>query len=121
MMDHSVKMEKPSLHDSLIAGAVMALSYFLGGLLPMLPYFFTANVLHGLLASVVITFFLLIAFGYVKATVTGCGKEAAVRSAWQTLLVGAVASGCSFGIVWGLNNGFTDRGGEAVDSHPKRL
>lgn len=118
-MDHSVKMEKPSLHDALIAGLVMAVAYFVGGILPMIPYFCVSDVLTGLFASIVITFFLLIAFGYVKAAVTGCGREAAIRSAWQTLLVGAVASGCSFGIVYGLNNGFSEGG--TANSHPRRL
>lgn len=111
-MDHSLKLEKPSLNNAWFAAIVMALSYFIGGILPMMPYFFYHSVLDGLYTSVGITFFLLISFGYVKAIVTGCGRKEAIRSAAQTLFVGALASGVSFGIVWGVNHGF--KGGDPV-------
>lgn len=98
----------------------MALSYFTGGIIPMLPYFFVgdglvlATVLDGLYVSICISIVLLLSFGYVKAVVTGCGKKDAVHSALQTLLVGVVASATSFGIVWALNHGFG--GGHVADS-----
>jgi vacuolar iron transporter family protein len=108
MMDHSLKLEKPSLSKAWFAAVVMALAYFIGGILPMLPYFFYERVLDGLYTSVGVTVFLLITFGYVKAHVTGCGHREAMWSAGQTLLVGALASGASFGVTWGLNHGLHD-------------
>ena len=108
MMDHSLKLGKPSLNNAWFAAMIMALSYFIGGILPMLPYFFYDRVLDGLYTSVFVTGFLLITFGYVKAQVTGCGHREALWSAGQTLLVGALASGASFGVAWGLNHGSHD-------------
>ncbi|KAF2103164.1 DUF125-domain-containing protein [Rhizodiscina lignyota] len=112
LIDHSLKLEKPALNGAWLAAMVMALAYFLGGILPMLPYFFYKRVLDGLYTSISITALLLVSFGYVKAYVTGCGRKEALWSAAQTLIVGAIASGASFGIVWGINHGF--HGGKAV-------
>lgn len=71
----------------------------------MIPYFiFRDHVNYGLFTSIGVTAVILIAFGYVKALVTGCRHKDAVWSAVQTLLVGAVAAGVSYGIVRGVNS-----------------
>lgn len=116
LLDHSLKADKPDVHTAWICAIIMSLAYFIGGIIPMLPYFFVGkhnalhSVLDGLYISVGITVVLLLAFGYVKAMVTGCGRRAAIFSSLQTLLVGLVASGVSFGIVWGLNHGVLGSG-----------
>jgi vacuolar iron transporter family protein len=83
----------------------MGLSYFIGGLIPMIPYFAMANVTHALFVSIGITIVILLAFGYGKAVITGSGKAEAVRGAVETLAVGALAAGTSYGIVRGLEGG----------------
>ena len=71
----------------------------------MIPYFaFHNNVRYGLFASIGVTCFILLIFGYVKAAVIGCKRKDAAWSALQTLVVGALAAGVSYGIVRAVNS-----------------
>ncbi|KAK3642611.1 Protein ccc1 [Elasticomyces elasticus] len=104
MMDFELKLVKPVTKMAWIEGAVMGVAYFFGGLLPMIPYFALHNVTHALFTSIGITAVILVVFGYVKAIVTGCRHKDAAWSAVQTLIVGVVAAGASYGIVRGVNS-----------------
>ncbi|KAF2837002.1 DUF125-domain-containing protein [Patellaria atrata CBS 101060] len=104
MMDFELKLEKPALSRAWISALVMGMSYFIGGLVPMLPYFFQDNVQSALFCSIGITIVILLVFGYVKAIVTGTTRKAAVFSAGQTLLIGAAAAGTSYSIVRGVDS-----------------
>ncbi|RMZ84853.1 hypothetical protein DV737_g1024, partial [Chaetothyriales sp. CBS 132003] len=99
MMDFELCLTKPQPSRAWIEGLVMGLSYFLGGLLPMVPYFVFHDVSHALFTSIGITGVILLAFGYVKALVTGTRHVDAGWSALQTLFIGALAAGVSYGIV----------------------
>lgn len=70
----------------------------------MIPYFAMRNVTHALFVSIGITVVILLAFGYGKAHLTGTTRMDAVSSALQTLLVGVIAAGVSYGIVRGVNS-----------------
>lgn len=70
----------------------------------MIPYFAFKNVNHALFTSIGITVVILIIFGYVKALVTGTTHKDAVFSAAQTLFIGVLAAGVSYGIVRGVNS-----------------
>jgi VIT1/CCC1 family predicted Fe2+/Mn2+ transporter len=122
MMDFELKLEKPRLKMAWLEGLVMGISYFLGrlmrriststtkltmksgGLLPMIPYFATRNIPEALFSSIGITTGMLLIFGYVKSTVTGCSKKDSSLGALQTLLIGGIAAGVSYGIVKGMNS-----------------
>ncbi|EMC98711.1 hypothetical protein BAUCODRAFT_30991 [Baudoinia panamericana UAMH 10762] len=106
MMDFELKLQKPGLKMACVEGLVMGVSYLLGGLLPMIPYFAFKTVNHALFTSIGVTTFVLLTFGYVKAVATGCRSKDAVVSAAQTFLVGAAAAGVSFGIVRGINSAY---------------
>jgi len=103
MMDFKRKMEKPDPSKAWISAGVMGASYFLGGIIPMVPYFVAKNVNTALKISISIAVVVLIAFGYIKSLITGTGHKSAVISAGQTLIVGALAVGASYGIVRGVN------------------
>lgn len=124
-MDFELKLDKPATKMACIEGIVMGVSYFVGklskvyvlpctatlmtwrtgGLLPMILYFaFRHRVDYALFTSIGVTAAILLGFGYVKALVTGCKHRDAVRSAVQTLVVGVVAAGVSYGIVRGVNS-----------------
>ncbi|KAK5109401.1 hypothetical protein LTR62_007067 [Meristemomyces frigidus] len=103
MMDFELRLEKPDKRGAWLAGLVMAVAYFFGGLLPMIPYFAFHNVNHALFTSIGITVLILLVFGYVKAILTGCRRWDSVVSALQTLVVGVVAAGVSYGIVRAVN------------------
>ncbi|KAB2570244.1 hypothetical protein BFW01_g5622 [Lasiodiplodia theobromae] len=104
MMDFELKLEKPALNRAWISALVMGLSYFLGGLVPMLPYFFLNNIHHALFTSIAITVVVLLIFGYVKASATSCPRKTCWYSAFQTLLVGALAAATSYAIVRGVDS-----------------
>lgn len=104
MMDFELQLSKPSLSRAPIEGLVMGISYFLGGILPMVPYFAIPVVNHALYASIGITVVILLIFGYAKARITGTTHKDAFWSACQTLLVGAVAAAVSYGIVRGVDS-----------------
>ena len=82
----------------------MGISYFLGGILPMIPYFAIRTVNHALFVSIGITAVVLLTFGYIKARITGTNQKDAFWSAGQTLLVGAVAAAVSYGVVRGIDS-----------------
>ncbi|KAF2460128.1 VIT family-domain-containing protein [Lineolata rhizophorae] len=103
MMDFELKLEKPNTRRAWISAFVMGMSYFVGGLIPMLPYFFVA-LPTALFVSIAITVVILIVFGYVKAAVSGTDRAGCLFSAVQTLLVGAAAAGTSYAIVRGVDS-----------------
>lgn len=104
-MDFELRLSRPAGKKScIIEGLVMGLAYFLGGLLPMIPYFALRNVVHALFVSIGVTFVILLTFGYTKALFTGTTHRDAAWSAAQTLAIGAVAAGTSYGIVRAVNS-----------------
>jgi vacuolar iron transporter family protein len=71
----------------------------LGGLIPMIPYFAIKTVNRALIISICITVVILLVFGYLKARFTVPTQRAAIKSALQTLMIGAAAAGASYAIV----------------------
>jgi predicted membrane protein (TIGR00267 family) len=111
MLSFKRKIEEPDPSRALISAGVMGMSYFLGGIIPMIPYFAIKNVNTALFVSIAITIIILLVFGYTKAIITGTGQKSAVISALQTLVVGAIAAGASYGIVRGVNASLGGGGG----------
>ncbi|PFH53488.1 hypothetical protein AMATHDRAFT_137411 [Amanita thiersii Skay4041] len=85
----------------------IGMGYLLGGLIPLLPYFFIPRAHIALIYSCVVTGIVLLIFGAVKARVTGAGVGAAsyIWGAVSTLMVGGLAAGAAFGIVRALEGG----------------
>ncbi|KAF2265864.1 DUF125-domain-containing protein [Lojkania enalia] len=102
MMKFELLLERPRTSRLYLSSLAMGLSYFFGGLVPMIPYFALVDVTHALFVSIGITVVILLAFGYVKAIITGTGHKGAFVSSLQTLAVGVVAAGASYGIVRGI-------------------
>jgi VIT1/CCC1 family predicted Fe2+/Mn2+ transporter len=103
MMDFELKLAHPDSSKAWISALVISVAYFLGGLLPMIPYFIYKKITHALYTSIGISVMVLLLFGYVKAIVIGQKKRHAVFSAVQMLAIGALAAGASYGIVTGVN------------------
>ncbi|KAJ5432612.1 Vacuolar iron transporter 1 [Penicillium daleae] len=104
MMDFELKLEKPNVSRAWISAATMGISYFIGGLLPMIPYFAIKNTNHALFISIGITVVVCIIFGFSKNYAILKTKRAGFYGAAQTLLVGALAAGTSYGIVYGVDH-----------------
>ena len=72
----------------------IALSYILGGLVPILPYLYLKNVDEALLLSSVVTLIALFGFGYLKAKVMGMVSP--ILSAFFYLMIGGLSAGAAY-------------------------
>ena len=79
MMKFELGLEKPNPNRARNSALTIGGSYMIGGILPLLPYFFTQNASTGLLNSCIVTVLCLLIFGIFKSKVTG-----------QPLLIGSL-------------------------------
>ena len=93
MMRFELGLERPQPSRAPISAATIAVSYLVGGLIPLAPYIFTHSIHDAFWLSVLLTGLALLVFGAIKGQFTGLNK---VRSALQTLLVGGVAAGVAY-------------------------
>lgn len=105
-------LEPVSTSRLYISALTIGLSYFIGGIIPLLPYMIVQEASRALLLSVIITGVILLVFGVVKQRVTGGegGFKGYAYGAVSTLAVGGVAAGASWLLV-GLLEGGGDAGG----------
>ena len=73
----------------------IALSYVVGGLIPLFPYMTGNSLPSALAASVTITLLALLLFGGIKGRLTGAGT---LRSGIQTVLIGGLAAGAAYAL-----------------------
>ncbi|CAE7197602.1 unnamed protein product [Rhizoctonia solani] len=87
-----------------ISAFTIGAGYLVGGLVPLVPYFFVDSARIGLLYSCIVTGITLLVFGAVKTHYTGAtgGAGGYIWGAVSTLLVGGFAAGAAFGIVHAL-------------------
>ena len=87
-----------------ISAFTIGMGYLLGGIVPLLPYFFIHTAHVALIWSCVLTGIVLLIFGVIKARVTGAAKSfgSYVWGAVSTLLVGGAAAGAAYGIISAL-------------------
>jgi predicted membrane protein (TIGR00267 family) len=104
MMDFELRLDKPNVSRAWVSAATMGVSYFLGGLVPMLPYFAMTDVTSALFVSIAITMVILLAFGYTKSWITLKSNRLAVWGAFHTLLIGTLAAATSYGIVRAIDS-----------------
>jgi VIT1/CCC1 family predicted Fe2+/Mn2+ transporter len=95
MMRFELGLEEPDPKRASRSALTIALSYIVGGLVPLSPYFIFRSVPTALIGSVVVTLLALLVFGYIKGRFTTARP---LRSAWQTVVVGGLAAAAAFGI-----------------------
>jgi vacuolar iron transporter family protein len=93
MMRFELGMEEPNPRRARNSAVTIALSYVVGGMVPLAPYFVFASVHSALLGSVLVTIVALFAFGFIKGRFT---TNHPFRSAVQTILVGSLAASAAF-------------------------
>jgi VIT1/CCC1 family predicted Fe2+/Mn2+ transporter len=93
MMRFELGLEAPDPRRATRSAWTIALSYVVGGLVPLSPYFFTDSVRKALVVSVFVTLAALGIFGYVKGRFT---VKKPFKSAWQTMAVGSLAAAAAF-------------------------
>jgi vacuolar iron transporter family protein len=93
MMRFELGLEEPQRYRASRSAITIAISYVVGGLIPLAPYMTGRSLPSALAASVAITLVALLIFGGVKGRLTGAGM---VRNALQTVLIGGLAAGAAY-------------------------
>jgi VIT1/CCC1 family predicted Fe2+/Mn2+ transporter len=93
MMRFELGLEPPDPARAARSAGTIAVSYIVGGLIPLAPYILMASIRPALWTSVIVTLLALFAFGAVKAHYTGVKP---LRGALQTALVGGLAAAAAF-------------------------
>jgi VIT1/CCC1 family predicted Fe2+/Mn2+ transporter len=95
---------EPDSRQATVTSITIGLGYLLGGLVPLLPYFFVSNVYSGLQISVIVMIIALFIFGYVKAcSVVGFSSRSNVKlgcsEGMKMVFVGSCAAVIAMGAV----------------------
>jgi VIT1/CCC1 family predicted Fe2+/Mn2+ transporter len=101
MMKYELGLDKPDPGRARRSAFNIGISYIVGGIIPLSPYFFTTDGITGLKFSAVITLICLFIFGFFKSRITGIN---AWWGAIRVTLIGAAAAGCAFGIAKLIEN-----------------
>jgi VIT1/CCC1 family predicted Fe2+/Mn2+ transporter len=95
MMKYELGLDKPDPRRATKSALNIGISYIVGGLVPLSPYFFVHTPTEALKISIVVTLICLFVFGYFKSKVTGVNAWA---GAVRVMLIGALAAGAAFGV-----------------------
>jgi VIT1/CCC1 family predicted Fe2+/Mn2+ transporter len=93
MMRYELGLAEPNARHAPVSAATIGASYVVGGIIPLLPYFFASDAMHALTISAIVTLLALFVFGLGKARIT---STPILKSGLQTMLIGALASGVAF-------------------------
>lgn len=92
-------LDEPAENRQLVSAVTIGGGYFIGGLVPLLPYFFVHEVGIGLIWSVVVMTITLFWFGYVKTQVSmsnNCTLQKKISEGFQMVGVGGIAAGAAW-------------------------
>ena len=95
MMKYELSLDKPDPRRATKSALNIGISYIVGGLVPLSPYFFVHSSADGLKISAAVTLLCLFIFGFFKSKITGINPWA---GAIRVTLIGAVAAGAAFGV-----------------------
>jgi vacuolar iron transporter family protein len=93
MMRFELGLEEPNPKRAVTSALTIALSYIVGGLIPLSPYILLPVAHTALLISVIVTLLALLVFGYIKGRFTGAMP---LISGLQTALIGGLAAAAAF-------------------------
>jgi predicted membrane protein (TIGR00267 family) len=103
MMRYELGLEKPEANRARQSAITIGVSYIVGGIIPLSPYFFIHNSENALYYSCAITMVCLFVFGYFKSKVTG---QPAFTGALKVLVIGVLAAAAAFTMAKLINGGF---------------
>ncbi len=93
MMRFELGLEAPDPRRARNSAATIAVSYIVGGLIPLASYIILSSIITALYVSMGVTLAALFVFGYVKGNFTGLNR---LRSGLQTVMIGGLAAGAAF-------------------------
>ncbi|MFL5738829.1 MAG: VIT1/CCC1 transporter family protein [Flavisolibacter sp.] len=95
MMKYELGLDKPDPKRATKSAFNIGISYVVGGLVPLSPYFFCDTPATGLRYSIVVTLLCLFLFGWFKSRITGVSP---LWGALRVTLIGAMAAAAAFGV-----------------------
>jgi VIT1/CCC1 family predicted Fe2+/Mn2+ transporter len=95
MVKYELGLEKPDPKRASKSAFNIGVSYIVGGLVPLSPYFFIDEPLTGLKCSVILTLICLFLFGWFKSKLTGVKP---LGGAFKVMMIGAMAAAAAFGV-----------------------
>ena len=95
MMKYELGLDEPDPRRATKSALNIGLSYIVGGIIPLSPYFFISSSTDALKISVVVTLVCLFIFGFFKSRFTGINP---LVGALKVTLIGAVAAAAAFGV-----------------------
>ena len=93
MMQAELKLEKPAKNQAKKSAITIALSYLVGGFIPLFPYIITNSNSTGFYLSCTVTILALIVFGYFKSKVTG---QPLLKGTIKVASIGIIAAAAAF-------------------------
>lgn len=100
----------PDCNQAWISALTLAIGYFVGGFIPLVPYFLVDRVIVALNWSIGVMAITLCAFGYVKTCIVRGWRGsdnimAGIKGGVQMCFVGGVAAGAAIGLVRLIDGG----------------
>ena len=95
MMKFELGLDKPDPKRATKSALNIGISYAVGGIIPLSPYFFIDDSREALKFSVVATLLCLFIFGYFKSRMTGVPV---LSGALKVMLIGALAAAAAFAV-----------------------
>ncbi|HXS56796.1 MAG TPA: VIT1/CCC1 transporter family protein [Hanamia sp.] len=100
MMKFELGLDKPDPKRATKSALNIGISYAVGGIIPLSPYFFLADSKEALKFSVIATLICLFVFGYFKSKITGVPV---LSGALKVMFIGALAAAAAYGVAMLLN------------------
>lgn len=99
---------KPDCNQAYMSAVTLTLGYFIGGFIPLIPYFIADQVYTAFIASIIVMAITLFAFGYVKTCIVrgwkgGVNVRAGAIGGIQMCVVGGLAAGAAVALVKLIN------------------
>lgn len=95
MMKFELGLDKPDPKRATKSAMNIGISYAVGGIIPLSPYFFIEDSREALKFSVIATLICLFIFGYFKSKITGIPV---LSGAIKVMLIGALAASAAYGV-----------------------
>ena len=95
MMKLELELEKPARNRASKSAITIALSYMVGGFIPLFPYIIIQDSRTGLYVSCILTIVALIIFGYFKSRLTG---QPIVKGTIKVAVTGIIGAAAAYGL-----------------------
>lgn len=93
MMKYELGLDKPDPRRARNSALNIGISYVVGGLVPLTPYFFVQHPIDGLRFSAIVTVICLFIFGFFKAKFLG---QNPLAGGLRVMIIGSVAAAAAF-------------------------